>query len=239
MKYSIQSISEELARDGWKTTSNNYSNLDGELTFVCDEGHSFASSWRKVRQNRECPICKNNKHKNQTLSFVPKKKGVYRILALDQATKVSGYSIYDNKELVRYGTFQTKAEDEEFKRDNDVKIWLISMIENWQPDFVAIEGLQFQESFGVTTFETLARLQGIIANTIYEYKIPFKICPTNTWRAHCGVKGRHRDEKKRSMQSLVKKWFDISVSDDCADAIGIGKYASETFAPKKEIISWE
>ena len=41
------------------------------------------------------------------------------------------------------------------------------------------------------------------------------------------------------MQLLAKKWYDISVSEDAADAIGIGKYASEIYAPKKRITSWE
>ena len=41
------------------------------------------------------------------------------------------------------------------------------------------------------------------------------------------------------MQILAKKWFDVSVSNDEADAIGIGKYVSEVAAKKVEIVSWE
>ena len=37
----------------------------------------------------------------------------------------------------------------------------------------------------------------------------------------------------------VKEWFDITVSDDVADAIGIGKYISEHHKKKVEIINWE
>jgi hypothetical protein len=41
---------------------------------------------------------------------VPKKgTDVLRILALDAATGVTGYSIYDDKVLVGYGTFKTSA----------------------------------------------------------------------------------------------------------------------------------
>ena len=58
--------------------------------------------------------------------------------------------------------------------------------------------------------------------TLFWEKIPYKVCPTNTWRSHCGVKGKTRVDKKRSMQNIVKKEFDVSVSDDEADAIGIG-----------------
>jgi hypothetical protein len=73
------------------------------------------------------------------------------------------------------------------------------MIANWQPDNIALEGIQYQTAAGVTTFETLARLQGILAATCVEEKISYKIAPTNTWRTHCGVKGKSRPDKKRSM----------------------------------------
>lgn len=113
------------------------------------------------------------------------------------------------------------------------------MIENWKPDLIGIEGIQYEQNFGVTTFQALARLQGVVMETCYEAGIPFKVCATNTWRAHCGVKGRTRSDKKASMQKLIKDWFDVSVSDDCADAIGIGKYVAEGHQKRTEVVSWE
>ena len=41
------------------------------------------------------------------------------------------------------------------------------------------------------------------------------------------------------MQLLAKEWFDISVSDDVADAIGIGKYLASTAKPKPQVMFWE
>ena len=41
------------------------------------------------------------------------------------------------------------------------------------------------------------------------------------------------------MQLIVKELFDISVSNDEADAIGIGKYVAETKQKKKKIVNWE
>ena len=73
----------------------------------------------------------------------------------------------------------------------------------------------------------------------YEQKIDYVICSPSTWRSHCGVKGRARRDKKRSMQIKVKDWFDITVSDDIADAIGIGKYVSDTHKKKVEVFNWE
>ena len=113
------------------------------------------------------------------------------------------------------------------------------MIELWKPDFVGLEGIQYQQNMGVTTFETLARLQGILMETLYELNIQFSICHTNTWRAYCKVKGRTRTDKKRSMQMLAKEWFDITVTDDEADAIGIGKYVAEVLNKNVVTYNWE
>lgn len=241
-RITIDSINEELAQYNWKCISTEYKNLDTELQFNCEEGHLVCAPWKKVRKLQECPVCKQNAHKtNKPLVVEPKKKGQKRILALDQATHVTGWSIYDGQQLIRYGTFSTNQTDET-ARISTIKNWLISMIENWKPDFVAIEGIQFQDEssgnkMGITVFQGLARLQGVLMETCYAQKVDYTVCPTNTWRNHCGVKGRYRADKKRSMQLIAKKWYDISLSDDEADAVGIGKYAADL--NKIEVVNWE
>lgn len=238
-KIKIEEIQDELEKEGWQLVSSEYKNLESEMVFKCPEGHSVYSSWKKMRQRKECPICKENIYKNQNTTIIPKKKEITRFLALDQSTNITGWSIYDGNELIKYGVFSTSDSNDEIVRDYEVRMWLINMVNNWKPDFVGIEGIQYQQNFGVTTFETLARLQGIIMETLYELNLPYVICPTNTWRHHCGVKGRTRVDKKKSMQLLVKEWFDITITDDEADAIGIGKYISDVNFKKVEIINWE
>lgn len=236
----IESIAEELAPEGWKVISTDYQNLDTEMEFLCAEGHSVFAPWKKIRTKRECPVCKQNhlKQVQKENKIKPKVKGENRVLALDQASHVSGYSIFDGDKLVSFGTFETK-EIEEGRRCHEVKVWLISMIENWQCDLIGIEGIQYQEKMGVTTFQTLARLQGILIELCIELNIPYVICPTNTWRNYVGVKGRSRADRKKSMQLIIKEKYDISVSDDIADAIGIGKYVAETHRKRTEVVSWE
>lgn len=237
-KITISSIKEELQETGWQILSEEYKNLDTELVFLCPEGHRVYNSWKRIRNRRECPVCKQNQFKEQEAKVINKKPGEKRVLALDQATYISGWSIFSNGELLRYGTFETKLEDE-IARDTTVKNWLISMVQNWQPDIIAIEGIQYQQNEGVTTFEKLARLQGILMNCVYELGLPYQVCHTQVWRHHCGVKGKTRADKKKSMQLIVKELFDISVSNDCADAIGIGKFVSDTHFKKPVIENWE
>ena len=92
---------------------------------------------------------------------------------------------------------------------------------------------------GLQTYKVLAHLQGILMETCYELNLTYTICSPASWRAHCNVKGKTKSDKKKSMQINVKNWFDVSVTNDEADAIGIGKYVADSYNPKPEIISWE
>lgn len=237
-KISIDEIKNSLAADQWVLISESYQNLDSNLEYKCNKGHTVIAPWKKIRENRICPTCMRERLKTKDFRNLKKKKNEYRILALDQATHISGYAVFNNKNLIEYGAFEATGEND-IERSVQVKQWLIALIDQFEIDFVGLEGIQYQTTAGVTTFETLARLQGILAATCYEEKIPYKIVPTNTWRLHCGVQGRSRPDRKRSMQRLVKEWFGFTPTEDEADAIGIGKYFSDIQTPKVEIVDWE
>jgi len=194
--------------------------------------------WKKYRDNRICPTCMREQLKTKQFKNTKKKKDEYRILALDQATHTSGYAVFSNKELIRHGSFSVNDENE-IERCAKVKQWMTSLIDCYEIDFIGIEGIQYQQAAGVTTFETLARLQGILMETCYEEKIPYEVIPTNTWRNHCGVKGKSRADKKRSMKLLVEEWFGIKPTEDECDAIGIGKYLCDNQMKKMEVIDWD
>lgn len=209
------------------------------MEFMCPEGHRVFTTWEKLRRKRECPTCNQNRLKTVNFEIIPKKKDIYRIIALDQSTHLTGWSIYDDENLIAYGVYESKT-TAQIERMNEIKEWLLSMIANWKPDFIGLEGIQYQSAAGVTTFEALARLQGVLMECCYENRLPFEICHTATWRQACGVKGKSRMEKKRSMRELVKSWFDVGVSEDEADAIGIGRYCAQQFKPRKvEFYNWE
>ena len=164
-------------------------------------------------------------------------------MALDQSSKITGYSIFDNDKLVKCGIFSTTAE-EDTARFIEIKQWFVSMLTIWRPDHVGIEGIQFQEksgerAMGVTVFQTLARLQGILMLICAEQGIPLEVCTSNTWRHTCGVKGKSRADKKKSAQLLVKQWYGVTVSEDEADAIGLGRHLSSFVKKNTEVINWE
>ena len=200
-KISIEEIKDTLALYNWELISEQYQNLDTNLEYKCDKGHTVVAPWKKIREHCICPTCMRDRLKVKDFKNGKKKKGEYRVLALDQATHISGYSLFSNKNLLDYGIYEAIGEND-IERSAHVKEWMISLINTYDVDFVGIEGIQYQSQAGVTTFETLARLQGILMETCHELKIPYKVVNTNTWRAHCGVKGQTRVDKKRSGQLL-------------------------------------
>lgn len=242
-KIKLEDIQNELAAEGWKVISSEYKSLDTEMTFRCPAGHDVFATWKKIRSKRDCPICKQKSLIKHDGEILPKPKGVKRILALDQASKVTGYAVFDDTKLVKYGTFTTNAADD-VERFAMVRAWLLSMIASLRPDYIGIEGIQFQEEgngqkMGVTVFQTLARLQGVLMLACHDEGIPFEICPTNTWRHSCGVKGKTRSDKKRSMQLLVQQKYDVKVSEDEADAIGIGHHMVNFIQKNTATTNWE
>jgi len=141
-----------------------------------------------------------------------KQEGVERILALDAATGITGYSIFDNGELINYGTHKEDKELPSEVRINQVKKWLIAMIQESQPDFIGIENIQLQ-SFGhnnyqVETYRTLANLQGVLLDAIYEAGIKHDLVYSTAWRKYCDVgTGAGRENKKKLAQAQVKVWY--------------------------------
>ena len=243
MKYSIQSVRDAISEQGWNLLTENYVNLDTVMQFQCPKGHNVFATWKRLRSKLECPECAKQQVINNDSSVLPKPVGVRRVLALDQASHTTGFAIFDNDKLVRYGSYNTTLNDE-VARYSIIKSWVKSMVREWRPDYVAIEGIQFQEEgggakMGVTVFQTLARLQGVIMTAVYDQGIPFEVCPTNTWRHACGVRGKTRADRKRSMQMIVREKYGVSVSDDESDAIGIGLYITQYINKNTSTSNWE
>ena len=143
-KIRLEDIENELNAEGWVVISTEYTNLDTEMTFECPKGPRVFMPWKKLRGKHECPTCKQKQEFEQITTVQPKPKGVKRTLALDQASKVTGYAIFDDTKLVKYGTFTTTAADD-IERFAMVRACLLSMISSWRPDYIGIEGIQFQE----------------------------------------------------------------------------------------------
>lgn len=227
-KITLEQIKETLKPTGYTCVSSQYVNLKTLMEFRCPEGHLITTTWDKMRKKQSCPVCKDNlKKKIVNVDAKSKDKTRYRILALDQSSRKTGYSVYDNNELISYGVFESTKYNA-LDRIVEVCDWMQSMIELWKPDEVGLEETQYNpRSDGHNTFKLLSQVMGAIMLTVARNKCKVNTVLIPTWRHHCGVKGNKRVDQKRSAQLLVKKWYDITVTDDESDAICIGKYFSD------------
>ena len=231
MAINVYSVANHLKEEGWKLISNSYKNLNTELEMECPNGHIQFQTYNQWRKRPQCEIClAGDPFKGKKNKVPPKKIDTRRILALDAATNISGYSVYDNDQLVSYGIFKTDNLPLENKI-NQVKKWLLAAIKEWEVDFVGIENIQLQ-SFGpnssqmqVKTFQTLANLQGVLIDAIFESCIDHDLVYSTEWRKYCGVgEGTGRENKKKQAQDKVRLWYNQDCTQDEADAICIGKY---------------
>lgn len=233
-KIKLEDIQQQATFHGWEVISKQYINLKTEMEWRCKEGHIITANYKKVRDTEfKCPFCAFAEE-NKGIEIQPKAKEVKRILAIDDATQVSGWAIFDDKELVAYGKVQLTQTDP-IERISRMRQWLINMIQNWNIDKIAIEDIQLQkftnkngvESNAVVTYKTLAQLQGVLLVTCFEMKKPCTVVFASTWRSHCKITAKQRTDQKRAAQLLVKNKFNIDATQDEADAICIGIYMVE------------
>lgn len=108
---------------------------------------------------------------------------------------------------------------------------IIALIKNVKPDYIVYEQVQFQNNYG--TFQQLSQLQGIIMAYLFSIDIGFTLIEPSAWKSCCGIKGRKREEQKLNTQNFVKERYKADVSEDEADAIGIGYWAIHNLKTSK------
>lgn len=144
-----------------------------------------------------------------------------KILALDQASRTSGYAIFENGNLIDYGTF-TLTQDDVGQRLVKLKEQVIKLIEDNNIDKVLFEDIQYQGGAGITTYKVLAEVFGVLQEILTEIQKPYEIIYSSTWKSVLGIKGKARAEQKRNAMTYVLNTFNKKVSSDAADAICIG-----------------
>lgn len=222
-------VHKELEGTGWECLSNEYKNLKTLMTFKCPFGHQVEESWEVMRRdNRYCPICHSQLKLPTVIAKSKSNEKVLRILALDQATYKTGWSVYDDEQLVEYGVFETQ-ERESLSRIVLVCDWLSEMIEKWQPDLIGIEDIQYNPTSGHNTFKMLGQLMGGVMLTIAQRSCSIEVIPIMSWKHGCGIAGRKREEQKQNAQLLVKREYGVTATEDESDAICIGRYLSSKY----------
>ena len=148
-----------------------------------------------------------------------------KLLALDQASVITGYAIFEEDKLVDYGKI-TFADEEIGPRLVVLRNTIKDMIDKNNITTVAFEDIQMQASVGnnVKTFKVLANVYGIILELCEELQIKYKIISSNTWKSTLKIKGKNRSEQKKNAQNYVQERYNVKCTQDEADAICIGTH---------------
>lgn len=147
-----------------------------------------------------------------------------RLLALDQASITTGYSIFIDGKLEKWGHFTAKGEIGD--RLVQIRDFVSQTIQDYEIDQVVFEDIQFQDKVqnNIQTFKVLAEVFGIIYELVTELNIPNQAVLAGTWKSTLGIKGKNRVEQKRNAQEFVQNTYNIKCSQDEADAICIGTH---------------
>lgn len=147
------------------------------------------------------------------------------LLALDQSSQTSGYSVFSDGKLTDYGKF-TFTDSDVGARLTKIRNKVIELIAQYDISEVAFEDIQLQNTVGnnVVTFKTLAEVYGVIHQLLDEKKIPYQIVPSVTWKSTLGIKGKNRQEQKKNAQLWVISTYNEKPTQDECDAICIGEH---------------
>ena len=220
-----EQIAAEITAHGYKLIDDSgYTSMQSRIVIECPKGHLIETCLADFRKpSFNCPVC------DKSITFinpaeVPHKGDAYRVIAFDQATEKFGLSVFDDGKLIFYRLFN-------FTGDLNARLLKVKklletvVLTAWEPDYVVMEDIQYQSN-GILTFKVLAMLLGVIQTACTELDIPFEAVAPNVWRKYAGTNGANRREEKMLSIAAVREKYQISVSDDVAEAILIGRYGA-------------
>lgn len=148
-----------------------------------------------------------------------------RLLALDQASKVTGWAIFEDGELKSYGKISLDDPNTNI-RLVQLRQGIQTLVADYNIDEVIFEDIQQQNNVAnnVQTFKVLAEVYGVVSELLQEIQIPHSTVLAASWKSTLGIKGRTRAEQKKNAQLYVEQNYGIHVIQDIADAVCIGTH---------------
>jgi Holliday junction resolvasome RuvABC endonuclease subunit len=156
-----------------------------------------------------------------------------KLLALDQASRTSGFAVFEDNKLIKYGKFT--FDDTDFGiRLMKIRDKVKSLIDEFSVDKVVFEDIQLQDN--VDTFKKLAEVFGVIFELVTELNIPHEAILASSWKSTLKIKGTKRPEQKKNAQLWVVENYNIKPTQDECDAICIGVHAIRN--KPAEVFDW-
>ena len=147
------------------------------------------------------------------------------LLALDQASKITGWAIFEDGELKSYGKISLDDPNTDI-RLVQLRQGIQTLIADYNINEVIFEDIQQQNNVAnnVQTFKVLAEVYGVVSELLQELQIPHSTVLAASWKSTLDIKGRTRAEQKKNAQLYVEQNYGVHVIQDIADAICIGTH---------------
>ena len=147
------------------------------------------------------------------------------ILALDQASRTSGYAVFCDDQLIDSGKF-TFEDADIAKRLVKIRNKVEELINEFCIEKIILEDIQCQGNVvnNLETFKILAEVIGVLTELAAEKNLPYELVYSTVWKSTLQIKGRTRPEQKKNAQQYVLNTYGKKVTQDESDAICIGAH---------------
>ena len=153
-----------------------------------------------------------------------------KILAFDQSTKISAYSIFIDGRYIECGCIDLHKIKDTSNRVRAMGVELCKVIKKHSPDKIIIEEVAQQSN--ALTLKLLARIQGIIIGFCAAHDIETYIVEPSKWRSVLHFKqgaGIKRQELKQQSIDYVKNKYGLELSEDECESICINEAAHRIY----------
>lgn len=151
-----------------------------------------------------------------------------KLLALDQASHTTGYTILDGNQIIKVGHFECVGAD---LGDRLVQLRnnIGKLIKEYNIDEVVFEDIQLQDvngnkETGIKTFKILAEVYGVVYEYLTEIGIKNSSVLPIKWKAHFKIAGKGRAQEKKMSKAYVEKTYGINCTEDEADSLCIAMW---------------
>ena len=164
-----------------------------------------------------------------------------KVLAFDQSTRVTGWSVFDDGQYVTSGVIDLHKNTDTEERSKQMAVEICKVIKKNKPDTTIIEEVQQQSN--VATVIKLARIQGVAIGFCAAHNIELHILTPTRWRSALnykqGPKVKREDLKQQSLD-FVKTELKLDIeSEDENEACAINEAAHRIFGWSSEDDLWE
>ena len=153
-----------------------------------------------------------------------------KVLAFDQSTKISAYSVFIDGEYVECGYIDLHKIKDTSERVRAMGVELCKVIKKYNPDRVVMEEVAQQSN--ALTLKLLARIQGVIIGFCAAHNIDTYIIEPSKWRSTLKFKqgsGVKRNELKEQAIKYIKNVYNLELTEDECESICINDAAHKIY----------